>query len=134
MLSYNTLIKILEKSYFLSQKYQNLIPIAIIIEKGIRVDNKSLFSPILGIDLQNSHLIITTSVLGYHPTKLIYEALYILSIDDIRMRFLELQDNNQKARKLKVEILLEGQKDIKEVFHYSGLLYILKIICFKLII
>lgn len=49
------------------------------------------------------------------------------------MRLLELQNNDKKARKLRTKKLLKGSKDIEEIFHYQSLLYIAKIICFKLI-
>ncbi len=51
----------------------------------------------------------------------------------MKMRLFELQDNNKETRKLRVEKLPEGWKDIKEVFHYRSFPYILKIICSKLI-
>ena len=44
------------------------------------------------------------------------------------MRLLKLEDNYKKVKKLKSKKLLEGWKDIEEVFHYQSLLYILKVI------
>ncbi len=49
------------------------------------------------------------------------------------MRLLKLQDNDKKVRKLRVEELLEGWEEIEEMLHYQSLLYIVKIIYFKLI-
>ena len=49
------------------------------------------------------------------------------------MRFLELQDNNKEVKKLRSEELSEGWEDIEEVFHYKYFLYVLKVICSKLI-
>ena len=49
------------------------------------------------------------------------------------MRLLELQNNNKETKKLRSERLLESWKDIKEVLHYQGFLYILKVICSELI-
>lgn len=66
-------------------------------------------------------------------SKLAHESPYTASIRVIRMRLPKLQDNNKKAKKLRVEELLKGWKDIKEVFYYKSLLYVPKIICSKLI-
>ena len=46
----------------------------------------------------------------------------------------KLQDNDKKRKALRGCIdFLEDRKDVKRVFQYQGLLYILEIICFKLI-
>ncbi len=58
---------------------------------------------------------------------------YIASIRGMRMKLPELQDDNKEAKKLMSKELLEGWKDIKELFHYQNLLYVLKIICSELI-
>ncbi len=49
------------------------------------------------------------------------------------MRLPEFQDDNKEIKKLSSEGRLEGWKDIGEVLHYQGLLYISKVICLKLI-
>ncbi len=49
------------------------------------------------------------------------------------MRLFELQDNNKEAKKLKSERLLEDWENIKQVLHYQGLPYVLKVICSELI-
>ena len=51
----------------------------------------------------------------------------------MKMRLPKLQDNDKKAKKLKSEGLWKGWKDIKEVFHYQNIPYVLKIICLELI-
>ena len=51
----------------------------------------------------------------------------------MKMRLPKLQDNDKKAKKLRSEKLPEGWKDIEGVFYYQGFLYILKVICSKLI-
>ena len=51
----------------------------------------------------------------------------------MKMRFLELQDNNKEAKKLRLEKLLEGWKNIEKVLDYQNLLYNWKIVCLKLI-
>ncbi len=49
------------------------------------------------------------------------------------MKFSKLHDNDKEVKKLRKEKLLEDWKDIEEVLHYKGLLYISKIIYSKLI-
>lgn len=49
------------------------------------------------------------------------------------MRLLKLRDNEKEIKKWKIKGLLEGWKDIEEVFYYQDLPYVLKIICFKLL-
>ncbi len=51
----------------------------------------------------------------------------------MRIRLPELQDDDKEAMKLRSEGLSESWQDIKQVFHYQGLPYILKVICSKLI-
>lgn len=55
------------------------------------------------------------------------------SIGAMRLRLPELQDDNMEVRDLQSKDLLEGQKDIKDLFHYEGLPYVLKIIRSELI-
>ncbi len=49
------------------------------------------------------------------------------------IRLSELLNNNKETKKLRTKKLLEGWKDIEEIFYYQRLLYVPKIICFKLI-
>lgn len=49
------------------------------------------------------------------------------------MRLYKLHDDDKKIKKLKSERLSKDWEDIKEVFHYHGLLYVLEVICLKLI-
>lgn len=51
----------------------------------------------------------------------------------MRMRLPELQNDDKEAKKLRLERLSEGWKDIKEVFYYHGLSYIPTVIHSKLI-
>ncbi len=51
----------------------------------------------------------------------------------MRMRLPKLQDNDKKAKKLRLEGLLKGWKDIEEVLYYQGHLYVPKVICSELI-
>ena len=53
----------------------------------------------------------------------------------MKLRLLELQDNDKEAKVLKSDEagLLEGWEDDKGVLHYHGLPYVLEIICFKVI-
>lgn len=64
---------------------------------------------------------------------LVYESSYITSIKAMKMRLLKLQNNDKKARKLRSEKLSEDWKDTEKVIYYQSLLYISKVICFKLI-
>ncbi len=49
------------------------------------------------------------------------------------MRLPELQDDDKDAMKLKSDGLSEGWKDIKQVLHYQGFLYVPKVIRSELI-
>lgn len=49
------------------------------------------------------------------------------------MRLPELEDVDKEAKKLSLKRLPKGQEDIEEMFHYQGFLYVLKVICSKLI-
>ena len=49
----------------------------------------------------------------------------------MRIRLSELQDNDKKIKKLRSEKLLEDWKNIKKIFYYQDLHYILKIIYSK---
>ena len=49
------------------------------------------------------------------------------------MRLPELQDNDKKAKKLRLEELPEGWEDTKQGLHFQGLSYISKVICSELI-
>lgn len=51
----------------------------------------------------------------------------------MRLRLLDLQNNNNQARKLWAIELLEGWEDIKKVLQYKSLPYIPKIIPSELI-
>ncbi len=61
------------------------------------------------------------------------EGPYTARIEGMRMRVLELQDDNKEAMKLRSEGLPEGWEDIKQVLHYYGLLYVSKVIRSELI-
>ncbi len=58
---------------------------------------------------------------------------YTASIGGMKTRLPELQDDNKEAKKLRSDGLSEGWKDIEEVLHYQGLLYVLKVIRSELI-
>ncbi len=58
---------------------------------------------------------------------------YTASIGGMRMRLPELQDDDKETMKLRSKGLPEGWKDIEQVFHYQGLLYVPKIIRSELI-
>lgn len=64
---------------------------------------------------------------------LAYKGPCIASIEAMRMRLSELQDNDKEVRKLIVKRSPKGQEDIKKIFYYQGFLYIPKIICSMLI-
>lgn len=66
-------------------------------------------------------------------SKLAHKSSYIISIKAMKIKFPKLYDNNKKVKKPRLEGLLEGQKDIKEVLHCQNLPYISKVICFELI-
>ncbi len=51
----------------------------------------------------------------------------------MRIELPKLQNNDKKAKKLKIKGLLKGWKDIKKVLHYLNLSYIPKIFHSKLI-
>ena len=51
----------------------------------------------------------------------------------MRLRLLDLQDNNDQARKLQAADLPEEWEDIKGVLQYGGLFYISEIIWLELI-
>ncbi len=56
-----------------------------------------------------------------------------MSIGVIRMKLLELQDNNKETKKLKTERQPKGYENIEKVFYYQSLTYTPKIIYSKLI-
>ena len=56
-----------------------------------------------------------------------------MSIGGMRMRFLELQDEDKEAKKFRSEGLPEGWENIEQVLYFQGLPYIPKVICSKLI-
>ena len=49
------------------------------------------------------------------------------------MRLPELQNDNKEAKKLSLEGLSERWKDIEQVLHFEGLLYVPKVIRLELI-
>ena len=51
----------------------------------------------------------------------------------MKMRLLGWQDDDKKAKKLRLEELLESRKIIQKVFHYQGLSYVSKIVYSELI-
>lgn len=64
------------------------------------------------------------------PTKIFYIAI----LNAMKLKILELQNNNINKKKPKaIAILLMNQKDVKQVFYYTKWFYIFEIICFKLI-
>ena len=56
-----------------------------------------------------------------------------MNIEDMKIRLFELQDDNKKAKKIRSKGLLEDWKDIEQVFHFLGLLYVSKVIHSELI-
>ena len=60
---------------------------------------------------------------------------YITNIRDMRLQLPELQDNNKEAKALRLDAVgfPEGWKDDKGVLQYQSLLYVLEIICSKVI-
>lgn len=50
----------------------------------------------------------------------------------MRMKLLELQNNDKKTKKLRSKRFSDGWEDSKKVFYYQSLPYILKIICSEL--
>lgn len=67
--------------------------------------------------------------------KLAYESFYIVNIRAMRMRLLELQDNEKKVKKLRLEghWLLNGWEDIEQMLNYQGHTYVPKVISLELI-
>ena len=51
----------------------------------------------------------------------------------MRIKLLELQNDDKEAKKLRSKELPESWEDIERVFHYQSLPYIPKIICSELI-
>lgn len=51
----------------------------------------------------------------------------------MKMRLSEIQDDNKKTKKLRLERPSKDRENIKEVFYYQDLLYVPKVICSKLI-
>ncbi len=51
----------------------------------------------------------------------------------MKMRLLELYDNDKETKKVRSKKLLKSWKDIEEVFYYQGFLSVSIIIYFKLI-
>ncbi len=66
-------------------------------------------------------------------SKLAAEGPYTASIRGMRMRLPELHDDDKEAMKLRLKGLLEGWKDIEQMFYYQGLLYVPKVIRLELI-
>ena len=56
-----------------------------------------------------------------------------MSIGGMKIKLFELQDDNKEAKKLRLERLLEGWKNIKQIFYYQSLPYMPKIIYSELI-
>lgn len=63
---------------------------------------------------------------------LVNKASYIASIKAIKIKLLDLQDNNKEARKLRIERLSKGWEDIKRLY-FQDFLSVSKIIYSKLI-
>ncbi len=61
------------------------------------------------------------------------EGPYQVSVRSLRMRLLELQLEDHKARKVREQGLKKGWEKFKEVSHYQSLLYIPEIFCTKVI-
>ena len=51
-------------------------------------------------------------------SKLVEKDPYTTSIESMRIRLPEFQDDNKEAKKLILKRLLEGYKDIEQMFHY----------------
>ncbi len=66
-------------------------------------------------------------------SKLADKGPYTASIGGMRMRLLELQDDDKEAMKLRSEGLPGACEDIKQVLHYQGLPYVPKVIRSELI-
>ncbi len=66
-------------------------------------------------------------------SELAHEGPHIMSIGDMKIIVPQLYDNNKEAKKLRLERLLKGWKDIDKVLHYQGLLYLPKVIRSELI-
>ena len=67
-------------------------------------------------------------------SKLADKSPYTASIEGMRIRFLGLQDDDKKAKKLRSEqVLSEGWEDIEQMLYYQGFLYVPKVIRLELI-
>ena len=66
-------------------------------------------------------------------SQLAHKGFYTTKIRGMRMRLLELQDNNKEAKKFKLKRLSKSWKNSEKMFYYQDLLYVLKIFCSKLI-
>lgn len=77
-----------------------------------RAKNKNHFLFTLGPHLWDSRFAADTI-----QSELAYKNPYTMSISAMKIKFLELQDNDKKAKKPRLEGLSEGQEDIKEVLH-----------------
>lgn len=51
----------------------------------------------------------------------------------MKIRHLELWDDNKEAKKIKSKEVPEGWKNIKDIIHYQGLPYMPKVLCLELI-
>lgn len=56
------------------------------------------------------------------------KGLYVISIKTMQLRSPKLQDHNIEVWKLQSKDLPEGWEDMKDIFYYQGLPYILEII------
>ncbi len=56
-----------------------------------------------------------------------------MNIELVRIKLLELQDDDKKIKKLSSKRLLEGLEDIEEVCYYQDFPYVSKVICSELI-
>ncbi len=83
--------------------------------------------------MSNNGFTTATSVLRYFWDKLVYKSFYIANIGLIRLRLLELQDNNIETKQLRSKKLLKNWKNIDGVLYYKSFSYICEIIYFELI-
>ena len=101
----------------MSQKYKDLASIAILIGSGVwikRLRNKrseneaavGAIPPAPSFHLRDSCFITVAPVLGYIQSKLTDKDLYIASIEGMRIRLLELQDDDKEAKKLRSKQML----------------------------
>lgn len=66
--------------------------------------------------------------------QLVYNGIYTTNIKAMKLKFFKLQNNNIETEKLKSKQLSKGSyENIKKISQYQSLLYIFKIIHFKLI-